>query len=64
MVSDHLQARSRSKPWTIDKDWIRNERIDKLATKILIDEALKIIMESYKAVFKANKEDKIMEEEV
>lgn len=49
-------------PWSIDKDQIRNERIDKMATKMLADKALKIITEAYEVVFEANEEDKNIEE--
>lgn len=50
------------KPWMLDKKKIRNE-IDKLATKIMMEEALKIITKAYVAVFEAKGTKKSMEKE-
>lgn len=59
----------RCKPWTIDTEQLRREKIDNMATKIMTEEALKIINEAYEAVFKENDEgksntEKAIEEEV
>lgn len=48
----------------LDKEKIRNEKIDNLATKIMTEEALKIITEAYEVVFEAKEVEKSMEEEL
>lgn len=42
---------SRNKPWTVENDRYRSEKIDRLATQIMTEEAMKIISEAYDAVF-------------
>lgn len=41
----------RNKPWNVDKERSRAEKIDRMATKIMTEEAMKIISEAYEAVF-------------
>lgn len=47
----------------LDKEKIRTEKIDKLAMKIMTEEALKIITEAYESVFEAKETEKSMEED-
>lgn len=45
------QSHSQRKPGTVEKEKERAEKIDRLATKILTDEGMKIIAEAYDSVF-------------
>lgn len=49
---------SQVKPWTVEKEKERTEKIDRLATKILTDEAMKIIEEAYDGVFQSENMEK------
>lgn len=46
------QSNSHSKPWINDLADARSEKLDRLAMKIMTDEALKIINEAYEAIFR------------
>lgn len=52
--STHKQPDSRGKPWILNKENFRNDKIDRLATKIMTDEAMKIITEAYESVFEGS----------
>lgn len=50
--SSELKAKvGRGRPWQLNKDHQRKEKIDKLASDIIVEEALKLITESYESVF-------------
>lgn len=52
--NSYKQPDSREKPWILNPKKIRNDKIDRLATKIMTEEAMKIITEAYESVFEGS----------
>lgn len=50
-----------SKPWHINMDCLRSERLDQISYDIITDEVLKLTTEAYEAVFEHREEDKVVE---
>lgn len=57
-VSQH-----RIKPWSINREHPRNERIYMLASNIMANEAMEIINEVYEIVFEGNTKQKTCDED-
>lgn len=53
----------RPKPWSMDRERIRREKIDRIASDIMANEALKFIKEAYESVFKGKSHPKSGEKE-
>lgn len=51
MMVDHSHFLVHIKPWNVGKERVRMEKIDRMATQIMAEEAMKIISEAYEVVF-------------
>lgn len=55
-----MDSYTHNKPWNVDKEWVRTNKIDGMTTQIMSEEAMKIISEAYKAVFEGEGSEKQM----
>lgn len=57
IVRHETPSVSGTRPWHIDKQRFRKEKLDKIATEIMANEAMKLITEAYEVVFEGNNQE-------
>lgn len=58
-----MVSSTRNKPWNVDKEQVRIEKIDRMATQIATEEAMKNISEAYEVVFEGEGSKNQLEKE-